>query len=60
MAQSNEKQQLGLTKDKQSLSADDAALASFFSLLAIWAIRLTAVGKKNNTTNSTSTREDKP
>jgi hypothetical protein len=60
MIEPNGHRQARLTKDKESLSADDAALDSFFSLLAIWAIRLTAGGKKNNTTNSTSTKGDEP
>jgi hypothetical protein len=60
MAESNIKRQEKLTKDKQVLSADDAALDSFFSLIATLAIRLTAGSKKNNTSSSTSTKETKP
>jgi hypothetical protein len=59
MTGSNVQRKTSLTKDKQVLSADDATLDSFYSLVANIAMRLTAGGKKNNTTGIASVKEAK-
>jgi hypothetical protein len=58
MIESNEQRQQRLTNNKQSLSAADAELDYFLTLVATIALRLTPEGKKNDTT-STSTEEAK-
>jgi hypothetical protein len=60
MIESNEQRQQKLTNNKQSLSAADAELDYFLTLVATIALRLTPEAKKNDTTNSTSTEEAKP
>ena len=58
MIESNEQRQQKLTNNKQSLSAADAELDYFLTLVATIALRLTPDGKKNDTT-STSPEEAK-
>ena len=58
MIESNEQRQQKLTNNKQSLSAADAELDYFLTLVATIALRLTPEGKKNDTT-STSIEEAK-
>ena len=60
MIESNEQRQQNLPNNKQSLSAADAELDYFLTLVATIALRLTPEVKKNDTTNSTSTEEAKP
>ena len=52
MIESNEQRQQKLTNNKQSLSAADAELDYFLTLVATIALRLTPEGKKNDTSNS--------